>query len=191
MVLESEIIKGCKKGDRKYQEMLYKRYSSSMLGICMRYFRKREEAEDCLQEGYIKVFNNINTYKGDGSFEGWIKKIMINTALNIYKSNLKYNSHSDIDDFKDIIPDNYANHDNLSAQYLLKLIQDLPDGYRMVFNLYSIEGYNHKEIADMLNITEGTSKSQLSRARDLLQKNLNLVNAMKIENTNNVPTIEM
>jgi RNA polymerase sigma factor (sigma-70 family) len=190
MVSESEIIKGCVKGNRKYQEMLYKKYSSTMMGVCMRYFRKRDEAEDCLQEGFIKVFNSLDTYKGDGSFEGWIRKTMINTALNIYKTNLKYSNHTDIDDLKDVIADKNDNTDNISAQHLLKLIQDLPDGYRMVFNLYTIEGYSHKEISTMLNISEGTSKSQLSRARNMLQQNLSHINISSKSNTSNVPTIE-
>lgn len=172
MLSEYEIIQGCKKNKAKYQELLYKRYCSAMYGVCLRYSNDKAEAADCMQEGFIRVFNNINSFKGEGSLEGWIRKIMVNTALNNYKANLKSSYHADLEDAKNIASDYSSANDNISEQELLTVIQELSEGYRLVFNLYAIEGYSHKEIAEMLEISESTSKSQLSRARVLLQKKL-------------------
>lgn len=176
MILQdSEIIKGCSNGERRYQELLYRTYSSRMYAVCLRYFRNREDAKDCLQEGFIKVFNSIKTYKGEGSFEGWIRKIMVNTAINIYRTTLNQNVSRDLDEVSNFISVSNIQKDNLSSEYLLKLIQELPEGYRQVFNLYAIEGYSHKEISNMLEISEGTSKSQLSRARSMLQQKIETI----------------
>ena len=172
MVSELVIIEKCLEGDKRFEKLLYKKYSSTMLGVCARYFRYIEEEEDVLQEGFIKVFSNLKQFKGEGSFEGWIKKIMINTALNSYRSNTKHYFQTHIEDIENTYANEYTFDENLSAEVLLKLIQELPEGYRIVFNLYAIDGYNHKEIADMLQISEGTSKSQLSRARSMLQKKI-------------------
>jgi RNA polymerase sigma-70 factor (ECF subfamily) len=171
MLSEAEIVKGCKKGIGYYQEQLYKRYSSKMFGVCLRFFRRRDEAEDCLQEGFIKVFDNIKSFEGKGSFEGWIRRIIVNTAINMYRTNQSDGGDGmgDIEDIIDTEPLTDAGFDNMSADHLLEMIRRLPDGFRQVFNLYAIEGYSHKEIALMLNISEGTSKSQLSRARTFLQ----------------------
>ena len=173
MIPEEDIIKGCIKEDRYYQKLLYKTYSSRMLAVCMRYFKQRDEAEDCLQEGFIKVFKNINLFGGKGSFEGWIRKIMVNTAINTYRANQRLINPRELEDTDAYIPsDDFGVSETYSAEYLMNLIQNLPDGYRVVFNMYAIEGYSHKEISEMLNISEGTSKSQLSRARALLQEKL-------------------
>lgn len=172
MITESILIDKCLAGDRHYQKLLYKKYASVMLGICARYFRNIDEAEDVLQEGFIKVFSNLSQFKKEGSFEGWIKRIMINTALNTYHSNVKRYFQSEIDDDTLAAPQSSQFDEEFSSEILMKLIQELPDGYRLVFNLYAIEGYSHKEIAEMLDINENTSKSQLSRARALLQKRL-------------------
>jgi RNA polymerase sigma factor (sigma-70 family) len=178
MISEEEIVQGCKAGSRKSQRLLYDRYSKKMLGVCLRYCQNREEAEDVLQDGFIKVFTNIDSFKEQGSFEGWIRRIMVNTAINNYQSNLKRYYHSDVEEETGISSDQVDAFNKLSAMDLLRIIQSLPEGYRMVFNMYAIEGYTHKEIGEMLGISENTSKSQLSRARVCLQKKaqeLNLV----------------
>jgi RNA polymerase sigma-70 factor (ECF subfamily) len=169
---EVEIIEGCKKADKRAQQALFEKYSKRLLGICMRYCQSKDEAEDVLQDGLVKIFFNINQYKGEGSFEGWMKRIIVNTALNNYKSNLKRYYHSELEDVASEVVSDVNLNDIFEVKDLLKIIQNLPAGYRMVFNMYAIEGYNHKEIGELLNISEGTSKSQLSRARQLLQQKI-------------------
>ena len=164
-----QLIKRCIDNDPVAQELLYRRFAAKMFGVCLRYAPNKMEAEDILQEGFVKVFNNLKKFRGDGSFEGWIRRTMVNTAINHYRRNVRY--------FQDIDIDSVDIHDtfdkdgisNLTEAELLKLVQELPEGYRMVFNLYVIEGYSHKEIGEQLNIAENTSKSQLSRARGVLQ----------------------
>jgi RNA polymerase sigma factor (sigma-70 family) len=170
MISEIELINGCKKGDKKAQKTLYDKYAAKMLGVCIRYFRNIDEAEDALQEGFIKIFNNIDKFRNEGSFEGWIRRIIVNTSLNYYKSNLKHYYGTDYEELEEFIEDDKLNFDNLSVAFLLKTIQDLPEGYRLVFNLYEIEGYSHKEIAEMLGVSVNTSKSQLMKAKRSLQK---------------------
>ena len=144
-----------------------------MLAVCRRYTNSLEDAEDVLQDGFIKVFNNLDKYRRDGSLEGWVRRIMVNTALNQYRSNLKTLYQLDIDELQHVIEDaRPSNFDKLNANVLLKMIESLPDGYKLVFNLYEIEGYAHKEIAEMLSICINTSKSQLLKARRVLQKKL-------------------
>jgi len=168
---EKLLAKKCKKGDRQAQRQLYEKYSTQFFGICLRYLKNREEAEDLLTQGFVKIFNKIGQFKGAGSFEGWMKRIMVNECLNhLRKQRILY---ADVEIHNLSNEPNYnMTEQNLNAEELLKLIQELPAGYRTVFNLYAIEGYSHQEIADMLNISEGTSKSQLSRARKILQNNL-------------------
>lgn len=171
----NELMEGCKVGNRQMQELLYRQTSAKMLAVCMRYAKDQMEAEDVLQLGYIKIFNKIKEFKNEGSFEGWIRKIMVNTAIESYRKNLRmlnvvpieeaYEQPANLDGDGDIFG-------NLGMQDLIKLIQNLADGYRMVFNMYVIEGYAHKEIAEILGISEGTSKSQLSRARIILQQQI-------------------
>lgn len=175
MLSEEEIIEGCKKGQREAQEELYKRYAGKMMGVCIRYFTHREEAEDALQEGFIRVFTFITSYTGKGSFEGWLKKIIVNTALNTYRSNMKYLFHLNQEAMDREPNSQHHDPDTLSRDELLKLIQNMPDGYRLVFNLYEIEGYSHKEIAEMLNVSESTSKTQLMKARAYLQKKVSVL----------------
>lgn len=170
---EEELLEGCNQKDQKCQYMLYKKFASTMLAVCRRYTNSDEDAEDVLQDGFIKIFNNLDKYRGDGSLEGWIRRIMVNTALNQYRSNLKSMYQLDIDDVKGTLEDVHpSNYDKLNTNVLLKMIESLPDGYKLVFNLYEIEGYAHKEIADMLNISINTSKSQLLKARRVLQKKI-------------------
>lgn len=171
----NELMEGCKVGNRQMQELLYRQTSAKMLAVCMRYAKDQMEAEDVLQLGYIKIFNKIKEFKNEGSFEGWIRKIMVNTAIESYRKNLRmlnvvpieeaYEQPANLDGDGDVFG-------NLGMQDLIKLIQNLADGYRMVFNMYVIEGYAHKEIAEILGISEGTSKSQLSRARIILQQQI-------------------
>jgi RNA polymerase sigma-70 factor (ECF subfamily) len=185
MVSDQEILKGCKSGEKDAFSLLYKKYSSTMLGICMRYCKRREEAEDVLHEGFIKVFSNIKKFRGDGSFEGWIKRIMINTSLSHYHANLKHCFHSDAELLEDISGNDaddgvYSNAPSRSQ--LLTLIQELPAGYRFVFNMFVFENFSHKEIARELGVSVNTSKSQLAKARRQLQKKL-------LENFNLKPNI--
>lgn len=143
-----------------------------MLGVLIRYAKNTMEAEDMLQEGFIRVFQNLEKFRYEGSLEGWVRRIMINTAINFYKSNLKHNQHIDIDNVSHTGSLSVNAVDSLSLKQLLQIVQSLPEGYKMVFNLYIIEGYSHKEIAGLMGISESTSKSQLSRARKVLQRKI-------------------
>lgn len=173
VMTEQEIIKRCIKNDRSAQKDLYKKYAAIMMALCMRYTGNRAEAEDVLQEGFLKIFLNMKDYAGTGSFEGWMKRIIINTAITHYHKNLKHNMLEDIElvQKKHIVDQEYNDLD-FSHEELMGVISTLPDGYRMVFNLFAIEGYKHKDIAEMLKIDINTSKSQFSRARKLIQKKL-------------------
>ena len=165
---EAQLISGCKKNNVLAQKELYNIYAPKMMGVCARYFVNRQEAQDVLQEGMLKLFKNINNYTGKGSFEGWIRKIVINTALEqLRKNKIHFESTDQIDLDSNLSKEN--GFQNLKVQDLLKMIHSLPEGFRVVFNLFAIEGYSHKEIAIQLGISEGTSKSQLSRARRQLQ----------------------
>ncbi|MBN2135610.1 MAG: RNA polymerase sigma factor [Acidobacteria bacterium] len=173
MLDERQIIDGCCRKDRKAQKALFDRYGAVLLGVCIRYSNRRDEAEDILQEGFVKIYSNIRDYAGTGSFINWMKKIMINTSITHYHRNLKHAWHKDIDQVQetDIEGRGYDEAD-FTKEELLNIIHDLPDGYRMVFNLYAIEGFKHKEIASMLDIDINTSKSQYSRARGLIRRKL-------------------
>jgi RNA polymerase sigma factor (sigma-70 family) len=162
------LLDGCKKGDRKAQESLYKALASKMMGVCMRYAKDTFEAEDILQMGFVKVFRKVSEFRSDGSFEGWIRRIMVNTAIETYRKNLRSLNVVDIDEVYDQ-PQSTFDMGKLELNDLMKLVQQLSNGYRIVFNMYAIEGYSHKEIAKELGISEGASKSQLSRARAILK----------------------
>jgi len=172
MHFSEDFIERCLDNEPKAQGELYRRFAPKMFGICLRYTRNRMEAEDILQEGFIKVFRYLKDYRSDGSLEGWIRKTMVNTAINFYNKKIKYQKDVSLDQTEPINHDEESAIDKLSAKELMEHIQELPDGYRMVFNLNIIEGYTHKEIGKMLNISENTSKSQLSRARGVLQGKL-------------------
>lgn len=167
----NELLEGCRAGNRKMQEALYRQTAPKMLVVCMRYAKDKMEAEDVLQMGYIKIFQKINEYRGDGAFEGWIRKVMVNTAIESYRKNLRTMNVVPIEDAYDQ-PSTGFDFSRLGMQDLLKVIQKLADGYRVVFNMYIIEGYSHKEIAETLGISEGASKSQLSRARAILKEEI-------------------
>lgn len=164
-----QLIKKCKKQDLKSQEQLYRLFSKKLFGVCLKYSRNYQEAEDNLQDAFIVIFNKIGQYKNKGSFEGWMKRIVINTALQRYRKQQV---------FSIINEDQIENHEveieenQFELNYLLKIIQELPDRYRMVFNLYVLDGFSHKEIADFMEISVGTSKSNLARARDILKRKI-------------------
>lgn len=172
MLQESHIVEGCIKQQRKAQYALYERYAGTMMTLCMRYCKNREEAEDLLQEGFIKVFQKISTFRGQGSLEGWIRRILINHALNNIKARKLVFLEEDPQKMGERLADEGGQYEEelYSPEMMLKAIQELPEGYRIVFNLYVFENYSHKEIADHLGISENTSKSQLSRARGYLRK---------------------
>jgi RNA polymerase sigma factor (sigma-70 family) len=181
---EIEIINGCLRGKREYQKMLYERYASKMLYVCLRYTKNRDEANDVLQEVFIKVFTHLSNFKSEGSFEGWIRRITVNCALEFLRNKKRTLVFDDVE-----AANNIGDHDNqimgnINAKELTDLIMKLPDGYRLVFNLFVIEGYGHKEIAIMLNISEGTSKSQLAKARIHLQKSIHHLLGVNITNYN-------
>lgn len=169
---ELQIIAGCKEQKREAQKMLYEKYSRTMYGICLRYSSDQESAQDLLQDGFIKVFAHISSFQEKGSFEGWLKRIFINLALeNLRKKKNIIHSSDDIQDLPELVDDSTEDSSmyQISETELLKMVQDLPRGYSAVFNLYAIEDYSHKEIAQMMGISEGTSRSQYVRARQMLQ----------------------
>ncbi len=175
MLNEQEIIEKCRKGNREAQKLLYNTYAPIFLGICHRYVFEHSEAEDILQDGFLKILTKISDFKGKGSFEGWMKRIIINTAITHYHKNNKYHkNHYQIEEVREVkikttgVVDNEFSHNEL-----LNIIKSLPTGYRMVFNLFAIEGYKHKEIAEIMGIDINTSKSQYSRARKFIRKKLN------------------
>lgn len=165
------LLQGCKNGERKMQELLYKATSGKMMSVCMRYAKNRAEAEDVLQLGYIKIFTKINYFKGDGSFEGWMRRIMVNASIENFRKNQRSLKIVELDEAFEQ-PSVGFDFSNLGMEDLLRVISTLADGYRMVFNMYAIEGYSHREIADQLGISEGASKSQLSRARAILKQEI-------------------
>ena len=167
-VTEKELIKGCIREDRYHQQELFRRYAGKMLVVCMRYTRHEMEAEDILQDAFIKIFDNITRFEFKGSFEGWVRRIVINTALKNYSKKSFKQEQIGLENYPELPlePEVYA---HLQEEELLRLIAKLPEGYRLVFNLYAVEGYSHKEIADMLGIQESTSRSQLVKARKMLQ----------------------
>ncbi|GAB3335960.1 RNA polymerase sigma factor [Marivirga atlantica] len=168
---EESLIAGCKRQKASAQKALFDKYSGRMLSICCRYIKDRLEAEGTMVTAFVKIFERIDQYSGEGNFEGWMKRIMVNESLMYLRRNKNMALSIDIEEAYDN-PNFERLEDHLEANDLLKLISELPVGYRTVFNLYAIEGYSHKEIGEQLEISENTSKSQLSRARTLLQKRL-------------------
>ncbi len=167
---EAELIQGLNKGEAKAHKAVYEKYAGVMLGICLRYLKNHLDAEEVMLTGLIKVFQHIGQFQNKGSFEGWMKRIMVNEALGFLRK--KEPMHLAIEkDVLQVATDANAEQDLATAD-LLRLLHELPAGYRAVFNLYAIEGYSHKEIGELLAISEGTSKSQLSKARAMLQRRL-------------------
>lgn len=167
-ITESDLISGCIDGDRRMQEELYRRFSPRMYAVCLRYAGSSEEAEDILQEGFIKIFKKLSSFRGEGSFEGWIRRVFVNTAIEHFRRKRYLQPVTEKEE--NTIEGKYISVlDTLAEKDILDLVRQLSPGYRTVFNMYVVEGYTHKEIGDILGISEGTSKSQLSRAKVILQ----------------------
>ena len=169
------LIKECSLGNAKAQRALFDKFAPKMLAVCMRYLKNIDEAEDALQDGFVKVFQKIPEFKMEGSLEGWIRRIMVNNSLDAIRRNKKQLLEDDVDSVQHKVSFTDFHFDDMDLQYLMKIIQSLPDGYRVVFNMFAIEGYSHKEIAETLGVSENTSKSQYSRARALLRDKLEQV----------------
>ncbi len=177
------LIQNCIAGNRHAQNELYELFAPKMFAVCMRYSKRREEAEDILQDGFIQVFKSLETFKYAGSFEGWIRKIMVYAALAHFRNKSKMYAVVSIENLSESsLPDNEEIISHLGRKELMKMIQELPPVYRMVFNLYVFEGLKHREIADLLGIAEGTSKSNLYDAKIILQKAV--IQSMKIADKN-------
>jgi len=171
-ISEPDLIEGCIKGDRRMQEELYSRFAPKMYAVCLRYAGNADDARDLLQEGFIKIYRNLHRFRAEGSFEGWIRRVFINTSIEQFRkksARLTAVTEKEENDIED--PDITA-LESLAEKDILNIIQELSPGYRTVFNLYVVEGYSHKEIGEMLGISEGTSKSQLARAKSVLQKKI-------------------
>lgn len=183
MNIEEQLIQKCLRNEPKAQKQFYKAFAAKMYGICLRFVKNEMEADDLLQEGFIKVFENLKNFRNEGSIEGWVRRIIVNTAINYIKKNVVFHQEVDIENIGEfeIIEDSAIS--KLSMEDLLKMIQDLPDGKRMVFNLYTFEGYAHHEIAEIMGISVNTSKSQLAKAKKILQEKLKNVYVKRYEKT--------
>jgi len=169
-----ELIIQCKKQDAKAQGELYQRYNQILFAICLRYSPNYAEAEDNLQDAFLTIFKKVSQYKGKGSFEGWMKRVTVNTVLQKYRKQRTF----DIVDEAQIVDDEQfeVESEDIPLDFLLKIVQELPDRYRLVFSMYVLDGYQHKEIAEILNISDGTSKSNLARARIILKNKIEAYN---------------
>jgi len=176
-----QLIKDCQDNSIKAQEQLYRLFAPKLFAVCLKYSRNRADAEDNLQDGFLLIFRKIGQYRFQGSFEGWAKRVMVNNVLQKYRTEGIFEIVSE--NLPDT-PDVEIEAEDISMDYLMKIIQELPDRYRMVFNLYVIDGYSHKEIAEMLSITDGTSKSNLARARMILKEKIDA----RQGNGNSIPT---
>ena len=168
---ETQLIAALKRGDSRAHKVVYERFAGKMLAICTRYCANRADAEEVMLDGFMRVFEKVGQFREDGSFEGWVRRVMVTESLMFLRKNKQWRQEISIDDVP-VEPDYEWADTAICENDLLRMVNQLPDGYRTVFNLYAIEGYAHAEIAEMLGISEGTSKSQLSRARTMLQLNL-------------------
>ncbi len=172
-----KVIEGCIKNKRKAQIELYAHYAPMLLAVCLRYVADKSEAEDILQDSFFKILKNIKEYKGKGHFENWMRKIVVNTAITNFHREKKHYYHDEIETVKDVdLQFKITPHSELEVKELYELLKSMPDGYRMIFNLYAIEGFKHKEIAEKLNIDESTSKTQYLRAKNWLIKRMKKLN---------------
>ena len=172
---EKDWIEACIAGERKAQRELYDRFASKMMGVCYRYASSRADAQDILQDSFIKVFHYLPTYRFDGSLEGWIRRIVVNTAINFVKQQKKFTLEEDLEPLAEVLPgDSFMREteNDLDTEQLMQCVRQLPDGYRVILNMFAIEGYSHKEIASQLGINESTSRSQYARAKTHLLKQL-------------------
>ena len=169
---DATLIIECVNGNPRAQRLLFDKFARKMFSVCLRYAKNEEQAEDVLQDGFVKVFVKLKDFKSEGSLEGWIRRIMVNTALDQIRKNNKQLGDTNIDDVDYKIENNDFIVENMMAEDLMKMVQAMPDGYKVVFNMFAIEGYSHSEIADTLGISENTSKSQYSRARAYLRERL-------------------
>lgn len=174
------LVDQCIKGSKKAEAKLYHQFAPMLFGISMRYSRNRADAEDVLQEAFVRIFNNLTQYTKGKSFEGWMKRIVVNTSISYYNKGQKHAYHKDIQDDAVQVSGDSSFDNKYTKDELLQVINGLADGYRAVFNMYCIEGYKHKEIAEMLSIDENTSKSQLSRAKKMIQKKLAILDSVAI-----------
>lgn len=171
-ISESDLIKGSIAGDRRMQEELYRRFAPKMYAVCLRYANNTNDAQDLLQEGFIKVYKNLHRFRAEGSFEGWVRRVFVNTSIEHFrKKSTQLSSVSEREE-NTIEDADITALDSLAEKDIINLVQELSPGYRTVFNLYVVEGYSHKEIGELLGISEGTSKSQLARAKSILQKKI-------------------
>ena len=186
MMRDQQIIELCAKHDRKAQQVLYDKYSRLLLGVCLRYATDKAEAEDILQDSFLKIFFSIKDFTGSGSFIGWLRKVAVNTAITHYHKNLKYRYHVDIEEYVTIEAGVMSfEEDFYTSDELYKVLNELPTGYRMVFNLYAVEGFKHKEIAEMLGIDTNTSKSQYSRAKAVIRDKLEKLGKLRSSYSDN------
>ena len=170
------LVHECVRGNPRAQRSLFDRFAPKMLSVCLRYAKDQEQAEDILQDGFVKVFGKLNDFKNEGSLEGWIRRVMVNTALDQIRKNLRVLGDVSTDDVSYKIESNDFIAENLIAEDLMKMVRSMPEGYKVVFNMFAIEGYSHREIAKSLGITESTSKSQYSRARAYLRERIEKMN---------------
>jgi len=170
-----QLIKNCINKNAQAQSQLYKQFASKLFSLCLKYSKNYAEAEDNLHDAFITIYNKIDQYNNKGSFEGWLKRIAINTALQRYREDVGVYDIVNEGNIEDVSVD--INDDNVSIDFLLKIIQELPDRYRLVFNLYVLDGYSHVEISELINISTGTSKSNLARARMILKEKIEIYNA--------------
>ncbi|AVR44884.1 RNA polymerase subunit sigma-70 [Christiangramia fulva] len=164
-----ELIHQCRKENRNAQEQLYRLYAAKLFGLCLKYSENRQQAEDNLQDGFVQIFNKIKQFREEGSFEGWMKRVMVNTCLQKYRQQKVYSLSNEAQIEEE---DPEVEEEEFEINFLLQCIQALPDRYRQVFSLYVLDGYSHREIAEMMNISEGTSKSNLARARMALKEKI-------------------
>tara|TARA_B110000046_G_scaffold184960_1_gene224995 strand:+ start:117 stop:653 length:537 start_codon:yes stop_codon:yes gene_type:complete len=168
MMTDEELIVRCLEGDQRAQQALFERFAGKMMAVCMRYAGDREKAQDLLQDGFVKVFIHLHKFKGEGSFEGWIRRTMINTVLDELRKRNRMHVDADISEADYLAGEGEMSTSDLRVEEMMKIIQAMPTGYRTVFNMYAIEGYSHQEIADELGVSESTSKSQFRKARNYL-----------------------
>ena len=168
---DSEILEGCKNNERKAQEMLYNKYASILLGVLRRYSGNRAEAEDILQEGFVRIFRHIDQFRGESSLYSWMKRVVVNVALRHIQNNANYNTNLQLNENIEIkVKDDVMS--DISAEEVIKVLQQLPPGFRTIFNLYAIEGYKHKEIAEMLHISENTSKVTIFQGKKIITESV-------------------